>query len=203
MSEDKTKHKANANVQSKVPGFIWVLTLTLAGGIGGLLVYLAGQNDAENLPELSTVKEQAVQAIKPSKSETPATPKATSELGEQIEQAKKALSFYKLLTEQEVEVPPADQPLAEAIESKEQSTSGWLLQTASFRAESDAESMRAMLILNGLSDVYIDPVEVAEKGTFYRVMIGPITNRSRMNSIKDTLVDADIAPIERRVTLSQ
>ena len=187
-------------MQNRVPGFIWVLTLTLAGGFGGLLVYLAGQNNAEDLPELSTIKAPAVEAVKPVK---PETPNAADALGEQIEQAKKALSFYQLLTEQEVAVPPADQPLAEAIESKEQSTTGWLLQAASFRSENDAESMRAMLILNGLSDIYIDPVEVADKGTFYRVMIGPITNRSRMNSIKDTLVDADIAPIERRVTLSQ
>ncbi len=197
--QGNTKQKAIAVVQSKVPGFIWVLTLSVAGGFGGLLVYLAGQNDAETLPELSTVKAQATQAIQSAPAAKPAAP---SELGEQIEQAKKALSFYKLLTEQEVEVPPADKPLAEAIESKEQSTTGWILQAASFRAESDADSMRAMLILNGLSDVYIEPVEVADKGTFYRVLIGPITNRSRMNSIKDVLVDADIAPIERRVTLT-
>ncbi len=199
LVRDFAVKKAAPVVQSRVPGFIWILTLIIAGGFVTLLVFLSGQKDAEPLPDLSNVKQQATEVIAPVKAATDT--ESTSDLGDQIEQAKKALSFYKLLTETQVEVPPSDQPIPGSDAAKDKPQSAYILQAASFRSKADAESMRAMLILEGLSDIYVEPIEVTGKGIYYRVMIGPILNRSRMNSIKDTLVDANIAPIERRVSI--
>lgn len=199
MVRDFAVKKAAPVVRSKVPGFIWILTLIIAGGFGAMLVYLSSQKDAEQLPDLSTVKKQAAEVIAPAATTTVSPP--TSDLGDQIEQAKKALSFYKLLTETQVEVPPSDKPITGSPEANALPQYAYVLQAASFRSMADAESLRAMLILEGLGDIYVEAADVPEKGTFYRVMIGPILNRSRMNSVKDALVDANISPIERRVMM--
>jgi cell division protein FtsN len=52
----------------------------------------------------------------------------------------------------------------------------FLVQVASFKARQDAEHMKGSLILKGFS-VYIIPVSHATKGNWYRVVVGPYTNR--------------------------
>lgn len=52
----------------------------------------------------------------------------------------------------------------------------FLVQVASFKARQDAEHMKGTLILKGFS-VYIIPVSHPTKGNWFRVVVGPYTNR--------------------------
>ncbi|KTD54666.1 Sporulation domain-containing protein [Legionella santicrucis] len=52
----------------------------------------------------------------------------------------------------------------------------YLVQVASFKARQDAEHMKGTLILKGFS-VYIIPVSHPTKGNWFRVVVGPYTNR--------------------------
>ncbi|QMT61016.1 SPOR domain-containing protein [Legionella sp. PC997] len=53
----------------------------------------------------------------------------------------------------------------------------YLVQVASFKARRDAEQMKGTLILKGFS-VYIIPVSHATKGNWFRVVVGPYSNRA-------------------------
>ncbi|KTD74233.1 SPOR domain-containing protein [Legionella tucsonensis] len=53
----------------------------------------------------------------------------------------------------------------------------FLVQVASFKARKDAEQMKGTLILKGFS-VYIVPVNHATKGNWFRVVVGPYSNRA-------------------------
>ncbi|ARB93655.1 SPOR domain-containing protein [Legionella longbeachae] len=52
----------------------------------------------------------------------------------------------------------------------------YLVQVASFKARQDAEHMKGALILKGFS-VYIIPVSHPSKGNWFRVVVGPYSNR--------------------------
>ncbi|VEB37493.1 Sporulation domain-containing protein [Legionella sainthelensi] len=52
----------------------------------------------------------------------------------------------------------------------------YLVQVASFKARQDAEHMKGTLILKGFS-VYIIPVSHPTKGNWFRVVVGPYSNR--------------------------
>lgn len=75
----------------------------------------------------------------------------------------------------------AQQPAApaRAIATKTTSVAGggnYLVQVASFKARQDAEHMKGTLILKGFS-VYIIPVSHPTKGNWFRVVVGPYSNR--------------------------
>jgi len=193
----KQKPQPEPVVQSKVPRWVWLFTSAITGSFLFLLVYLSNMTESEQIPELSTVT-QAISKSLPDPQPIDKTEQA-KEIEQQVEQTQQALSFYKLLTEQQVKIAPP--PTDSGSEGSNQNYA-YLLQAASFRNESDAESLRAQLILSGIQDTNVESVSITGKGTFYRVLIGPIINRSDMNAIKDTLVDIDISPIERRITLT-
>ncbi|KTD54322.1 Sporulation domain-containing protein [Legionella sainthelensi] len=72
--------------------------------------------------------------------------------------------------------PPAP---ARAIATKTAPVSAggnYLVQVASFKARQDAEHMKGTLILKGFS-VYIIPVSHPTKGNWFRVVVGPYSNR--------------------------
>lgn len=52
----------------------------------------------------------------------------------------------------------------------------YLVQVASFKARQDAEHMKGSLILKGFS-VYIVPVNHATRGNWFRVVVGPYSNK--------------------------
>lgn len=196
MAKDfAVKQKPEPAVQSRVPKWVWLFTLGTAGSFIVLLVYLSNMTQSEQMPDISSMTKSLTASLP-----APMPVEETLEVEQQVKDAKKALSFYKLLTEQQVKVAPV-----ESTNNKEQDgiRYGWMLQAASFRNKPDSESLRAQLILSGLEKVNVNQVDVTGKGTFYRVMIGPIENRSKMNAVKDMLADANIAPIARKVALSK
>ena len=67
-----------------------------------------------------------------------------------------------------------------------------MIQAASLRKESDAESLRARLALSGYESA-IQRVNVEDKGTYYRVRIGPYQSRRTVKNEIKKLRDIGIA----------
>lgn len=207
MAKDFAAKKPDVVAESRIPSWVWIFTLTVTASFIMLLVYLSNVESSGTLDlgkaanaikqdVTSRVLESPVTDANPEKKGTADSNEATA-LADQVEQAQKALSFYKLLTEQEVKV---DEPEPVAIDPN-QPVQGWILQAASFRKSADADGLRAQLILAGLPDTYLEPVTMDDQSIFYRVMVGPFDNRSKMNQAKDILAESSLSPIAKRVTL--
>lgn len=100
--------------------------------------------------------------------------------------------FYGQLKEKQHKTPTRA-----PIKQSTRPSSTYLLQAGSFRSGQDADRMRGELLLSGL-DAYVEKVEV--KGNpWHRVMVGPFTNRSRLNSAQDKLASANITAVVKRI----
>ena len=67
----------------------------------------------------------------------------------------------------------------------------YFLQAGSFRKNDEAENMKARLAFLGVS-ASIQPIDLAEKGTWYRVRIGPLTNKADIDEISASLKENGI-----------
>ena len=130
--------------------------------------------------------------------------------------------FYRLLSEQEVEVASREAetldntgalpdagasdaepaPTAEAdrnaeADARAQPDSGsarYLLQAGSFRNESDADSLKANLALLGI-EARIQVVELPGGETWHRVRIGPFADLQRVNAVRERMAGQQIDAI--------
>jgi len=117
--------------------------------------------------------------------------------------------FYKLLPEQEVEVPreretargqeaPADPPqggTAPATGDREPAPGGrYLLQAGSFRSHADADRLKASLALLGI-EARIQQVELPGGETWHRVRIGPFSDRAEINRVRERLAQNEVETI--------
>lgn len=66
------------------------------------------------------------------------------------------------------------------------SRGAFLVQVASFKARQDAEHMKGMLILKGFN-VNVVPVSQPARGIWYRVVVGPYSNRVLAQKAQETL----------------
>lgn len=174
-----------------VPGWVWLV----AGlAIGGFIMFLMKAAVQGKQPQ------QNGQAQQPAQTQTPA-------------QAKPKYEFYTLLPESEVVVPPEAVPekapppptpaeLAKADEARAKAalagqvppplpkavvaaSTQFFLQAGSFRKQSDADRVRAQIILLGQS-VNVEAGNVRDE-TWYRVMVGPFNSRDQLSQAQKTL----------------
>ncbi len=88
-----------------------------------------------------------------------------------------------------VDVPAQEASPAPAPET--QSSSGYVLQAGSFRAANAAETIRARILLLGLTS-RIERVRDPEGGTFHRVIVGPYGSKEHMRDAAKRLRAEDI-----------
>ena len=103
-----------------------------------------------------------------------------------------AFEFYQLLKDDEVPVPAPPAPSAsdDGDAPTPAAPAGgrrWEIQVASFADESDAERLRAELIINGLTTARLTEADLGERGIYHRVMVGPFDDRSQLNKAQDIL----------------
>jgi len=129
-----------------------------------------------------------------------------TEAPEERTSPKPRFDFYKLLRESEVIVPatqssdaeeeltiePSVGPGTDAPVTADTATSTeeFVLQVGSFRRQSEADNLRARLLLLNL-DAFTEQVTIRDNETWHRVMVGPFNNQSRLSSARSTLVSND------------
>lgn len=91
---------------------------------------------------------------------------------------KPRFDFYKILPGEEGDKAqkPSTPPSREAF----------FLQAGSFQSAPDADNMKARLALLGI-EASIETTNVADKGVYHRVRVGPYTSVEELNRVRDTL----------------
>lgn len=163
--------------KSQVPGWVWLFTGLV---LGGFIVFLARLTDVD-VPE------------QPKQTAPAPTPKVVEEPKPKEEGTPKPrFDFYKLLRESEVIVPATEPSESQANngQTQEASKDEFILQVGSFRKSSEADSLRAQLLLLNL-DAYTEQVTLNNSEVWHRVLVGPFNNQSRLASARSTLVSND------------
>mgnify|MGYP005988655463 CR=1 FL=1 len=165
---------------SRIPKIVWLVTPLLAVAFVAFLFYLKTVPSGD---ELDAVKGDAKKVLQSG------VRRAQEEAKKEIEKhaAKPAYDFYKLLEDSEVPVPKAEDSHYQSTPKSDVAKYQYTLQAASFRSHEQADSLKVKLIMENLMSS-IEQVDV--KGSpYYRVMVGPFTDRSKMNKAQDILAN--------------
>lgn len=174
------------------PAWVWFV---LGNFVGGFAVFIFLLNDLKT--EQAKV---AGQSTKPAAAERQA-------------ESKPRFDFYKLLEENEVKVPkPQNQQVrVRDTQSADGTNKGddkntrspdrsdpasnmvYILQAASFRDASEAERLRASLMLANLNVAVESATDT--RGTWHRVLVGPYTNRSSVAKARSILAEHSLMPL--------
>lgn len=158
----------NASSKSKVPGWVWLFTGTI---LGAFIMFLM---------RLSELQPNTADQRRPRIENTSAD-----------EQQRPRYDFYKLLKDTEVPVT-ATRPKEKPAEVENDTE--FLLQVASFRTASDAEQVRAEMLLLNLN-AKVESAKVSGGSTWHRVIVGPFESRSQMAKAQSTLYENRFAPM--------
>ncbi len=111
---------------------------------------------------------------------------------------KPTLDFYKILPGQDSgpgaqsrERPEVVEQVAAVPKSQETLRETYVIQAGSFQNPADADNVKAKLALLGLQ-ASIEPAALPDKGTWYRVRLGPYHNTSEINSVRQQLTQAGV-----------
>jgi cell division protein FtsN len=168
---------------SSVPGWVWIFTPLVVCGFIAFLFYLS------TLPS----GKAPIEALK----------NAADELGKHKPAQVDDYEFYRLLEQKEIHSP--DVSTYKSTPKKPVETSGttastnpsniqkFRLQAGSFRNITDADRLKASLTLNGMN-VQIESAEIRGE-PWYRVFVGPFSDRSKMNAAQDSLAGMNIQTI--------
>lgn len=103
---------------------------------------------------------------------------------------KPRFDFYTLLRESEVivpDTPDTDNTATQSVNSNDT----FLLQVGSFKSNSDADSLRARLLLLNLN-AKIEKVSPRKNETWHRVIVGPFNDRSELANARGKLASNGI-----------
>lgn len=189
--------------RSRIPRWVWVFTTLASVAFVGFLTYLS-QIPADG-QGAQAVRDQVQKIQIPSRSSTETDPEPSTvpeEKASTTPSLEQAFEFYRLLRDDEVPIqltrpetdtPPGtvDAPTGTQAPATPAGGERWIIQVASFSRVADADRLRAELIINGLTEAHLSTVDLGDRGTFHRVMVGPFDNRSRLNRAQDVLAELD------------
>ena len=106
--------------------------------------------------------------------------------------------FYKILPGSEE--PVSEKDLKAAAKGKPESSKDvYFLQAGSFQNPADADNRKAQLAILGL-EAAVEPINLPDKGTWYRVRLGPYTRIDEINRMRSTMaangIDASLVKIK-------
>jgi len=102
----------------------------------------------------------------------------------------KEFDFYTVLPDIE-QIMPDDLP--DATPTRADSIYDYYLQAASFKSHADAEKLRARLALKGFKSI-TQARSSEEKGTLYRVRLGPYADKRKAKTAKNKLQRLGVRP---------
>ncbi|HEU4602742.1 MAG TPA: SPOR domain-containing protein [Steroidobacteraceae bacterium] len=178
-----TKRRSSASGMSALATFIVGLALGLSVA---LAVYLYDRRPA-------AIKNAS---IAPIAKEEAASPKDKPAPASQQEETQ--FDFYDMLPKYEVVIPEKDGKVTPSAEAGPVEKPGaYILQAGSFRNQSDADRVRALLAMQGVESK-IQKVTV-DKDTWHRVRVGPITNLQKLEDTRSKLRAAGVDALMIRV----
>jgi cell division protein FtsN len=83
-------------------------------------------------------------------------------------------------------IPPAASPSPGATEAKPAANETFFLQAGAFQKAADADNLKAKLALSGL-EAGVQEVSIPDKGTMFRVRIGPFRTLDELNRTRTQL----------------
>ncbi|TSA14939.1 MAG: SPOR domain-containing protein [Betaproteobacteria bacterium] len=101
---------------------------------------------------------------------------------------KPRFEFYKILPG--AETPVTEQQIKQAAKPGAP-VENYLLQVGSFQNPADADNLKARLALIGV-EAGVEPIDLPEKGTWYRVRVGPYTKVDEINRVRQNLAQNGI-----------
>ena len=181
MTPARTLNRDYKHVRRNTPGgqaFTGWMGLTVGLALGltvalGVFLHYRNVAPAEPTPEANV---------------PPASARASEEAPPPAADPASNFDFYKMLPEQEVEVPKnngsASPPLPAALRGDV------TLQAGSFKSQDQAEKMQARLALQGIESK-IQRFTLDDE-TWYRVRIGPVATVEELEALRTKLAEADI-----------
>lgn len=173
MSRDFAKRNAaparrtNTAKSSPAPAWLWFVIGAIFGAFAMTLVF--------TLHKPKPVQGSATEVAKPDEngSKTP----------------KPRFDFYKLLQESE-QIVPATETIGDPEKLAEQTTNNieYILQVGSFPNQTEADKLRAQLILLNL-DAHIESVEIHKGEIWHRVVVGPFDSQEKLATARSALVN--------------
>ena len=132
------------------------------------------------------------------------TPQADQKLADAAKAGaaeKPKFDFYKILPGQEE--PVTDRDLKSAVAKQAEKPGAprdlYFVQAGAFQNPADADNLKARLALMGLQ-ASVEPANLPDKGTWYRVRLGPYTQLDEINRVRQTLaqnsIDASLVKIK-------
>lgn len=112
---------------------------------------------------------------------------------------KPKFDFYKILPGQEEPVSDRELKSAAAKQAPGAPRDVYFVQAGAFQNPADADNLKARLALMGLQ-ASVEPANLPDKGTWYRVRLGPYTQLDEINRVRQTLaqnsIDASLVKIK-------
>ena len=180
--------RAAPPAKRKTPWWLWLIVPTI------LIAFIYGLTQLSQVKSPTQVNSVRAKPIE-SKTAKAETKKAAPKKAEV--KKKESFDFYQILQDSEVDTSHVD---AYQYEPRGEQDFYYMLQAASFRNSKDADRMRAKLILAGMVDTSVRQTTSTKDGKpWFRVVIGPFNDRSKMNQIEDKLVDMRIEAYSYKV----
>lgn len=132
------------------------------------------------------------------------TPQADQKLADAAKAGaaeKPKFDFYKILPGQEEPVTDRDLKSAAAKQAEKSGAPRdlYFVQAGAFQNPADADNLKARLALMGLQ-ASVEPANLPDRGTWYRVRLGPYTQLDEINRVRQTLaqnsIDASLVKIK-------
>ncbi len=174
-AKTKTKRGAQRKAEPQPASLKrWLLTIVVVGGF----LYMLGQLLNNGRPSQESVVAKPQAAVKVPSVNKSATDKAVAEK----KTAQDDFEFYQILHDSKVDVD------VKPLDALPQIQYQYFIQAGSFKRQTDADSHRASLLLQGLSAHVEGPKEGATG--WYRVMVGPFSkNAGGLSKVRSNLVD--------------
>ncbi len=175
QSSKKSSPKKRTNTRrppkktQKAPTWAWLIISLLLAALITLLIYLANRPDQSKSP-----KPDQISTNSPAEKKTP----------------QPRFDFYEILKEQEIQV----EDRSDEITASTPKNLRYYLQAGSFRNTSDAETLKAELLLINLPAT-IEQKTTDNGSTWHRVIVGPFKSRSKMAKARSTLASKRLNPL--------
>jgi cell division protein FtsN len=113
-------------------------------------------------------------------------PKVAVPTAEPSKADKQRFDFYRILPGQEEPVSEKELRQAAAKKSTAATRESYVIQAGAFQNPADADNLKARLALIGLQ-ASVEPATLPDRGTWYRVRLGPYAQLDEINRIRGQL----------------